>query len=221
MTAGVIFRSRLQSRTTTFLVDEILAELCELASEGWHLSPHLAAGREDDPWTPRVYWSSAFRNIDLFGIFEAPSLAGAFEGVSRLRLRGWDVLFETTEWLIGPRDLPPDLGEGPHNGGLGFLALWDWNDAWHKAAPEERARYDAECDVAFTYDVTLGIDLFGRFACGALGGWDHAALWEVPNLDVLTTAMGAHETQADFMFTTSSHFIGRPIPLSQLKERFQ
>ena len=104
----------------------------------------------------------------------------------------------------------------PHPGALGFLALWDWNDAWHAATPAERRAYDRECDVAFGYDVELGIDLFGRFRTAAQSGWEQLSLWECPDLATLTRAMGAHEAQRDFMFTTSSHFIGRAVEFADI-----
>ena len=130
-------------------------------------------------------------------------------------------MFGRTQWIVGPRDLPPSLGEGPFERGLGFLALWDWNDAWHSATPEERAVYDRDCDVAFAYDVELGIDIFGRFDTAGTSDWDHAALWEVPDLLTLTEAMHGHEIQDDFMFTTSYHLIGRPIAFDRLEEQLQ
>ena len=124
-----------------------------------------------------------------------------------------------TQWIVGPRDIPPSLGDGPFDQGLGFLALWDWNDAWHRASTDERAAYDLDCDVAFEYDVELGCDIFGRFDVGATSDWDHAALWEVPDLHTLTKAMHGHEIQDDFMFTTSYHLIGRPIALDRLEAK--
>jgi len=153
----------------------------------------------------------------VFGLFEAPATDAAHDGISRLFGAGWGRLFEETMWLVGPRDLPPGPGAGPHPEAVGFLALWDWNDAWHSAGPNRRRSYDAECDVAFDFDVSLGIDLFGRFRTSGQSGWDHAALWECPDLGTLTRAMGAHEAQRDFMFTTSSHFIGRAGGLGDLR----
>lgn len=217
MTVGVIFRSDLSPSAPAGLVDELGHTLDRLTGDAWRTSPHQTMGRNDTLHN-RVYFSSPYQNIDAFGVFEASDSRTAHLGITRLQAAGWAELFSSTEWLVGPRDLPPDPGRGPHQEGFGFLALWDWNDEWHQASPTERAEYDEECDVAFRYDVSLGIDLFGRFACHAEGGWDHAALWEVPDLTALTAAMGAHETQRDFMFTTSSHYIGRPIPFARLKE---
>lgn len=217
MTVGVIFRSELSPRAPARLVEELDHTLDQLAEDGWRTSPHQAMGRTH-PAGHRVYFSSPYQNIDVFGVLEAVDSHTAHRGISRLHDAGWGHLFSSTQWLVGPRDLPPDPGRGPHRDGFGFLALWDWNDEWHQANPTQRAEYDEECDVAFRYDVSLGIDLFGRFACHAGAGWDHVALWEVPDLTTLTAAMGAHEVQRDFMFTTSSHYIGRPIPFAQLKE---
>jgi hypothetical protein len=187
-----------------------------LVAQGWLLDPHCAAGRST-AGKARVYRASAFQAWDVFGVFEAPDAGAAHEGISLLSAGGWGRVFSETMWLTGPRDLPPVPGAGPHPGALGFLALWDWNDAWHGASVEQRRAYDAECDVAFDFDVTLGIDLFGRFRTSGQSGWDHAALWECPDLETLARAMGAHEAQRDFMFTTSSHFVGRAIGLEDMR----
>ena len=191
-----------------------------LAGAGWLLDPQQIAGRVE-VGTPTVYWAEPFQNVAAFGLFEAPGMDEAHRGVGELMEAGWGRTFERTQWIVGPRDLPPSLGEGPFEQGLGFLALWDWNDAWHEASPGERAVYDADCDVAFEYDVELGIDIFGRFDVGGTSDWDHAALWDVPDLPTLTEAMHGHEIQDDFMFTTSHHLIGRPIALDRLEEQLQ
>jgi hypothetical protein len=215
MTAGI-----------TFIADELrlpvapdLGRALEgLAGDGWLLDPQHIAGRVE-VGTPTIYWSEPFQNVAAFGLFEAPSLDEAHHGISQLMTAGWGQTFGRTQWIVGPRDLPPSLGKGPFKQGLGFLALWDWNDAWHAATPSERAVYDRDCDVAFAYDVELGIDIFGRFDTAATSDWDHAALWEVPDMRTMTEAMHGHEIQDDFMFTTSHHLIGRPIALNRLEER--
>jgi hypothetical protein len=218
VSAGVVFIARLGWPDSAAAAEAVEQQAGRLAAEGWVLDPHAAAGR---PVTgsPRCYRAAAFQACDVFGLFEAPGMGAAHEGISLLYQAGWGHLFEDTMWLVGPRDLPPAPGAGPHAAAIGFLALWNWNDAWHAAGPEERRSYDAECDVAFDFDVALGIDLFGRFRTSAESGWDHAALWECPDLPTLTRAMGAHEAQRDFMFTTSSHFIGRAGLLSDLRRR--
>lgn len=208
MSTGVVFLARLSPAASLEDVAAVERQVVRLARDGWAVNPHSSAARAT-PERPRCYLASAFQAWDVFGLFEAPDVATAHEGISHLVREGWGRLFDGTMWLVGPRDLPPAPGGGPHAGAIGFLALWDWNDAWHAADSEERRSYDAECDVAFGFDVDLGIDLFGRFRTSGESGWDHAALWECPDLATLTRAMGAHEAQRDFMFTTSSHFIGR------------
>ena len=217
MTAGVAF---IADEMRLPIPGDLWSALEDLARAGWMLDPQHMAGRVGTG-TPTVYWSEPFQATAAFGLFEAPGLDEAHRGVTRLADAGWGRMFGATQWIVGPRDLPPSLGEGPFDRGLGFLALWDWNDAWHHADPEERAAYDLDCDVAFAYDVELGIDIFGRFDTGAASDWDHAALWEVPDLSTLTEAMHGHEIQDDFMFTTSHHLIGRPIALDRLEEHLQ
>jgi hypothetical protein len=216
VTAGVVFVASRQPAIPAGAVAAVERRLGGLAEDGWLLDPHAGLGRSG-AGRPRCYRASAFQACDVFGVFEAPGLEAAHRGISALAEAGWGAVFAETMWLIGPRDLPPVPGAGPHLEALGFLALWDWNDAWHAADPEERRAYDAECDVAFDFDVALGIDLFGRFRTSGEAGWDHAALWECPDLPTLTRAMGAHEAQADFMFTTSSHFIGRAGTFADLR----
>ena len=213
----------------TFIADELRLPasarqlwrvLGGLADDGWLLDPQHIAGRVPES-TPTLYWSEPFGETAAFGLFEAPDLTEAHRGISQLVEAGWGQMFGRTQWIVGPRDLPPSLGEGPFDRCLGFLALWDWNDAWHRATPPERAVYDRDCDVAFAYDVELGIDIFGRFDTAATSDWDHAALWDVPDLLTLTEAMHGHEIQDDFMFTTSYHLIGRPIAFDRLEEHLQ
>ncbi len=218
MSCGVVFLSEVRPGAGAGEVDAVSAALDDLGADGWILNPHRALGRTE-PSLPRCYWSAPFHRWDVFGVFEAPDADAAHAGVSALGPRGWGALFDSTMWIIGPRDLPPVAGSGPHADALGFLALWDWNDAWHAATSEERRAYDAECDVAFRYDVGLGIDLFGRFRTAAGSGWEQVALWECPDLSTLTEAMGSHEAQRDFVFTTSSHVVGQAIDVDDLRRR--
>lgn len=213
----------------TFITDELRLPgavaglsrtLRDLGDAGRLLDPQRIAGRRETG-APTVYWSEPFGETAAFGLFEAPDLEEAHRGISELAEAGWGRTFGRTQWIVGARDLPPSLGQGPFDRGLGFLALWDWNDAWHTATPEERAVYDRDCDAAFAYDVELGIDIFGRFDVSAASDWDHAALWEAPDLPTLTEAMHGHEIQDDFMFTTSYHLIGRPIAFDRLEEQLQ
>ncbi len=217
MTAGVTF---IAHELRVPAGRRLLQALEVLGGTGWLLDGQHIAGRVESG-TPTIYWSEPFQGVAAFGLFEAPGLDEAHRGISGLMQAGWGQTFGRTQWIVGPRDLPPSLGEGPFEDGLGFLALWDWNDAWHQASVEERAAYDLDCDVAFAYDVELGIDIFGRFDTSATSDWDHAALWEVPDLRTLTEAMHGHEIQDDFMFTTSHHLIGRPIALDRLEEHLQ
>jgi len=214
MTAGITF---IAEELRLPVARPLGGALQSLADAGWRLDPQHIAGRVK-VGTPTIYWSEPFQNVAAFGLFEAPGLYEAHLGITRLMEAGWGQTFSRTQWIVGPRDLPPSLGGGPFERGLGFLALWDWNDAWHAASPEEVAAYDLDCDVAFECDVDLGCDIFGRFDTSATSDWDHAALWEVPDLLTLTEAMHGHEIQDDFMFTTSHHLIGRPIALNRLGE---
>lgn len=219
MSTGVVFIAKLGwPDSAAAAAEAVERQARRLATAGWVVDPHAAVGRLR-PGRPRCYRASAFQACDVFGLFEAPGFGAAHEGIEHLYRAGWGRLFDETMWLVGPRDLPPAPGAGPHPGAVGFLALWDWNDAWHAATPEERRSYDVDCDVAFDFDVALGIDLFGRFRTSGQSGWDHAALWECPDLGTLTRAMGAHEAQRDFKFTTSSHFIGKGVDFGDLRRR--
>jgi hypothetical protein len=215
MTAGVAF---IAAELRLPASRRLRGALSGLAEDGWLLDPQQIAGRVESG-APAIYWSEPFQDVAAFGLFQAPDLPDAHRGITTLMLAGWGRTFERTQWIVGPRDIPPSLGAGPFPRGLGFLALWDWNDRWHEASPEERAAYDADCDVAFAYDVELGIDIFGRFDVGGTSDWDHVALWDAPDLATLTEAMHGHQIQDDFMFTTSHHLIGRPIALDRLEER--
>ncbi len=98
----------------------------------------------------------------------------------------------------------------------GFLALWEWNDAWAAATAAQRREYDAECDVAFAGDVALDIAIAGRHRLDWASSWHHLGIWEAPSIAAIDAAMRGHEHAADFKFTTSRHFIGRRRPLADL-----
>jgi hypothetical protein len=100
----------------------------------------------------------------------------------------------------------------------GFLALWEWNDAWSAATKAERRAYDEECDVAFKGDVALGINIAGRHRLDWASRWHHAGLWEASSLGSVDLAMQGHEAAADFKFTTSRHYVGRLRPLADFIE---
>jgi len=214
MTVGVIVLVTLAPNGGGEL-SSVDANLKLLANEGWSINPRFGAGRAAAN-EPMLYFAEPYQSIGAFGLLEAPDLRAIEDGIARLQASSWNRAFERTQWLVGQRDQAPSLSKEAREADLGFLALWDWNDAWHKATPDERTSYDAECDVAFDFDTAIGCDIFGRFDMGGYSGWDHAALWEVPNLAALTKAMDAHEAQRDFMYTTSSHFIGRPVTLREL-----
>lgn len=215
MTIGVAFTARLDpDAPRRTLVPPLQEALARLRSVGWTLALQEMVGR--DRGGPTVYRADAFHDIDLFGLFEAPTWDAALTGIATLESAGWGRL-AATEWLLGPRDLPPTPAAAPAQGALGFLALWNWNDAWHAASEIERRAYDAECDIAFAADTGLGADQAGRFATSLTSGWDHASLWELPDPEVLALSMGWHERVGDFMFTTSSHYIGRAIPFAALE----
>jgi hypothetical protein len=178
-----------------------------LHAEGWLMSvramfePH-AAGE------PYVFDTA----------FEAPSLSAALAGTVRLEQAGWARRF-ATEWLLGPREFSTVQGRGERTDhSWGFLALWEWNDAWSAATKAERRAYDEECDVAFKGDVALGINIAGRHRLDWASRWHHAGLWEAPSLNSVDVAMQGHEAAADFKFTTSRHYVGRLRPLADFIE---
>lgn len=195
--------------------DGILRELGRLEDEGWRLS----IGRMIDDTAPNgasALDSGFAHEIDIAGVFEAPSLAAALLGTVRLERAGWNRLF-ATEWLIGPREFAAVHGAAvPRARDWGFLALWEWNDAWCAASPERRVEYDAECDVAFQGDLALGIDIAGRHRLDWAHRWHHLGIWHAPSLEAIDRAMKGHERAADFRFTTSRHYVGRIVPFAEL-----
>ena len=134
------------------------------------------------PAEPYVFDTGFAHDADMVGAFEAPSLSAALAGTVRLEQAGWARRF-ATEWLLGPREFSTVQGRGERTDhSWGFLALWEWNDAWSAATKAERRAYDEECDVAFKGDVALGINIAGRHRLDWASRWHHAGLWEAPSL---------------------------------------
>lgn len=193
----------------------IAAVLSELDEEGWILSIRAMFGPTAER-RPFALDTGFAHGADLAGVFEAPSLSAALAGTVRLEQAGWARLF-ITEWLIGPREFAPVRGAGGEiDRPWGFLALWEWNDGWAEASPSARIDYDAECDVAFKGDLSLGVNIAGRHRFDWAHGWHHLGIWEAADPGVIDRAIAGHEHAADFMFTTSRHIIGRVTPLLDL-----
>ena len=195
--------------------DAIADVLGALRQEDWRLSVRAMF----DPGTdsgPMAFDTGFAHGIDMAGAFEAPSLSAALAGTVRLEQAGWSRRF-ATEWLLGPREFATvgGLGDAAEHD-WGFLAFWEWNDAWAAASGSERRDYDAECDVAFASDVALDIGIAGRHRLDWASSWHHLGIWEAPSLKVIDTAMRGHEAAADFKFTTSRHVIGRRRRLADL-----
>ncbi len=192
----------------------IAAVLAELQAEDWRLSVRAMfdpAGAE-----PAAFDTGFAHGVDIAGAFEAPTLSAALAGTVRLAQAGWSRRF-STEWLLGPREFATvgGLGEAARHD-WGFLALWEWNDAWAAASAPARRDYDAECDVAFAGDVALEIGIAGRHRLDWASSWHHVGIWEAPSLGAVDRAMRGHEDAADFKFTTSRHFVGRRRRLADL-----
>jgi hypothetical protein len=188
-----------------------------LKAEGWVTS--IRAMFEPDATAEASVFDVGFaHDADMVGAFEAPSLSAALAGTVRLERAGWACRFGT-EWLLGPREFSPVQGRGERmDRSWGFLALWEWNDAWSAATKAERHAYDEECDVAFNGDLELGINIAGRHRLDWASRWHHAGLWEAPSLGSVDLAMQGHEAAADFKFTTSRHYVGRLRPLADFIE---
>ena len=193
--------------------DAIAAALRALQREGWQLSVRAMFDPAGDH-APAAYDTGFAHEFDIAGAFEAPGLAAALAGTVRLERAGWSRRF-ATEWLLGPREFAT-VGASGAGHDWGFLALWEWNDAWAAASPDARRAYDAECDVAFAGDVALDIAIAGRHRLDWASSWHHLGLWEAPSLAAIDAAMRGHEQAADFKFTTSRHLIGRRRPLAEL-----
>ncbi len=210
-TIGVAFLcSRL--RYSQQLSEAIYLELGLLNRQGWLLSvQEMLSGNASPPY---AYDISATSGLTLAGLFEAPSIADALEGIDRLDRAGWSELL-ATQWLIGPREFAP-VGEPTRDTPWGFIALWQWNDAWCDATLEERLAYDAECDIAFRADLAAGIAISGRHRVDLTSPWHQLAVWDAPSFQSVSEAMCMHERVADFRFTTSRHYVGQRRPLAHL-----
>ena len=186
-----------------------------LHAEDWRLSVRAmfdpAGGAE-----PQAFDTGFAHAVDFAGAFEAPSLSAALAGTVSIEEAGWSRGF-ATEWLLGPREFATvgGLGEAARHP-WGFLAFWEWNDAWAAATAAQRREYDAECDVAFAGDVALDIGIAGRHRLDWASSWHHIGIWEAPSLAAVDRAMRGHEDAADFKFTTSRHLVGRRRPLLDL-----
>lgn len=193
----------------------IATVLEELKSEGWLLSVRsmFDPAANTDAQALDIGFTHA---ADIAGVFEAPTISAALTGTVRLEQAGWARLF-STEWLIGPREFTPVKGTGGEiERPWGFLALWEWNDDWAAATPRERADYDLECDIAFKGDLALDINIAGRHRLDWAHGWHHLGAWEAPSPEAIDAAITGHERVADFIFTTSRHYMGRVRPLLDL-----
>lgn len=184
-------------------VADVLAALVE---DSWALSTRAMAGA-DFATQPVAYATGGSSDVDIVGMFEAPSISAALAGICALEAAGWARLMDT-EWLLGPREFWP-VGTSDSAADWGLIALWEWNDAWCAASIDERRRYDAECDVAFHADLANGIAISGRHRMDWVGRWHHLAVWEAPSPEVINAAMNAHEHVADFRFTLSRHYLGK------------
>lgn len=194
----------------------VLAELERLRDEGWTLSVDGILG-DADMDVPSAYATGFTHDVDLVGMFEAPSFSAACDGTRRLGEAGWDRL-SRTEWLLGPREFDPVISPasaGPADE-WGFFALWKWNDAWQAASERQRREYDLECDVAFASDVRAGAAITGRHRLDAASVWDHIGVWRVPSTRMVDAAMREHARVADFKFTTSRHYIGKRTRIERL-----
>ena len=193
----------------------IASVLRSLQAEDWRLSVR-AMFDPQGAGEPTAFDTGFAHAVDVAGAFEAPSLSAALAGTIRLEQAGWSRRF-ATEWLLGPREFATVGGTGDaaaHE--WGFVALWEWNDAWAAATGPQRREYDAECDVAFAGDMALDISIAGRHRLDWASSWHHIGIWEAPSIAAVDAAMRGHEHAADFKFTTSRHFIGRRRPLADL-----
>jgi len=81
------------------------------------------------------------------GAFEAPSYQRRSPARSLERPAGPPVCYGMAPGSEGILD---GAGRGERTDhSWGFLALWEWNDAWTAATRAERRAYDEQCDVAF------------------------------------------------------------------------
>ena len=207
-------QSRVPGRDYSAQVDRLKQALEDLNDNSWRLS----AGAMVEPNSnnsPMAFDVGFAHEADIVGTFEAPSITAALDGTTRLEKAGWSEIFDT-EWLVGPREFASVSSSGDGIPRWGFLALWEWNDAWAAASQEERKAYDAECDVAFKGDISLNINIAGRHRLDWANSWHHLGVWEAPRFEIIDVAMRGHEAASDFMFTTSRHYVGRQRSLIEL-----
>jgi hypothetical protein len=106
---------------------------------------------------PVAFDAGFAHDIDVAGAFEAPSISDALmEQCGSSRPAGSSLHDRMASRPAGGCD----VGSGESvDRPLGFLALWEWSDAWSTATKDDRRAYGAECDVAFAGDLALGINI--------------------------------------------------------------
>ncbi len=65
-------------------------------------------------------------------------------------------------------------------------------------------------------NLALDISIAGRHRLDWAHGWHHLGAWEAVSPEAIDQAITGHEDVADFIFTTSRHFMGRVRPLHEL-----
>jgi len=148
----------------------------------------------------RCGWSNEWR---LFTLLRVASLETLNEQVAALAAHG-----QETTAILGYRDLP-SVNECSAASALWFIALWRWNDAWHRASPIDRQAYDVDVDEAFAWGHAHGVATLGRYNCSWSSSWDYFTVWRVPHDQVLDECMHRLGAQRDWRFAQSRHFIGR------------
>ena len=193
----------------------VAAVLQGFSEQGWHLSLRQMI-EPSSKIGPMVFDTGFAHDADYVGVFEAPDISSALAGTVQLEQAGWSSCY-ATRWLLGSREFAAVHAQGPSIGrDWGFIALWEWNDAWAAADAEERRAYDAECDIAFQHDLALNVNISGRHRLDFASSWHHLGMWEADRPDTVDAAMLGHEDAADFRFTTSRHYIGQRKPLAQM-----
>lgn len=210
---GVAFLARsLHAHPSAAAQERILNAATRLYRKGWKLSVEdmVTGGRSG----PIAYRTDAFSDVTFAGLFEAPSSSAALSGISRLEESGWSDCF-TTEWTLGIREFRPvrSIDVTPT---YGFVAFWEWNDAWCAASKSDRESYDQLCDQAFQADLAAGVAISGRHRADLNSNWHHFAVWDVPTFGAIAPAMADHEAVADFRFTVSRHYAGVRQPLADV-----
>jgi hypothetical protein len=216
--AVLFLASYLPQEPRIFTADHARAldhEIDSLAAEGWLLSvARMVDERRAE--IPSAFSTGFAHDVDVAGVFEAPSVGAALEGTVRIERAGWARRF-ATRWMIGPREFASVKGSGPEiERPWGFIALWEWNDNWAAATAEQRREYDIECDIAFKGDLALNVNITGRHRFDWSGSWHHLGVWESGSPEAVNDAITGHERVADFKFTTSRHYLGLRRPLAEL-----